>query len=340
MKGFNGVIFTDEIGRSPAAVHLRSGILHINPDIFFQFPREWQKFIVLHELGHWKLQTRCEEKADAFAFHHFVQSGESLKDAVASLIKVLDTTEPAHRKRIEAALKKAQFWDSEIYQKQLTPKERLKAMNEYIKKENDGLAYCLGKGDIDTAKGHMVNILMVVDPAVQDRLAEKFANLIADVQLQNFDGNYLDDMTYFFCFGNKACQDRQKLKAAAKAELIKSKGLAKQSRAEAKVIRAQATQTRADAKKSLADQGLQDTTVKDVLKNVTDLGGKVAGAFIPGMGAAGTEQQKVLQVGMPDPTATGEEEKPKSKTGLFIGIAVALIIIAAIIAFFMLRKKS
>jgi hypothetical protein len=31
---FKGVVFTDKIGDSPAAVNLRSGVLHINPKVF------------------------------------------------------------------------------------------------------------------------------------------------------------------------------------------------------------------------------------------------------------------------------------------------------------------
>ena len=222
MKGFQGVFFTDKIGASPAAVHLRSGVLHINPEVFFSYPKEWQKFIVLHEMGHWQLQTRNEEKADAFAFHHFVQSGESLKDAVLSLLRVLDVKDPEHRQRIEKTLKKAHFWDSEVYRKQYkTPAERQKAMSDYIKTETEGLAFCLGQGHHEEAKNHMVNILLTVDPAIHESLSEKFSALLADVGLKKFNGRYMGDMAFFMSFGNKAYQDRKKLRAEVKAELLK-----------------------------------------------------------------------------------------------------------------------
>lgn len=262
---FNGLILTDKIGSSPAAVHLRSGVLHINPKIFFAYPKEWQKFIVLHEMGHWILQTRSEEKADDFAFHHFIESGESLKDAVESLLRVLDKNDDGHRKRIEALLDKAKFFDREVYGKEFkTPKERKEAMSDYLQTEHTALAYCLGKNDCKSAKTHMANILVVVDPSQEEKVLDKFATLLADMQMQRYNGQYIGDMAYFLCFGNNECQARKKLKAQAKAELIKCKNSCKKNATDA--------------------EPLQKYKGEEVVSTAGAAAGAVANLIIPGSG--------------------------------------------------------
>lgn len=467
MNAFNGLIFTEDIGESPAAVHLRSGILYINPKIFFSYPKVWQKFIVLHELGHWMLKTRDEEKADNFAFHHFATKGERLRDAVESLLYVLDEGHPAHKKRIKALLETARFWDQEVFGKEFkTPQERKIAMNEYLKKETEQLAFCLGQKDCDGCKTHMANIIAVVEPVEADKLSDKFANIIADLEMGSYNGRYMGDMAYFFCFGNEKCKERKQLKQKAKAEFLKCKracmekqtdelekfdgdavvdaasktagfvanlivpgagvlvekvtagggkiisGLVewfKKKKAEGKTdlqiqndpyYLEQKAAAEAELEQLYTESAIFQEKYAKYLGQFTDAdrtfstmrkAAKFKKELLPGAGSikegifyygiyklkladlnvfkpvfglgdgvkapvwektppSGTATQPTTTsaTGMADPTSGGtaedadkkDEEKPKSKMGLIIGIVLAIIVIAAIVAYFMLRKKS
>lgn len=327
---FKGLVFTEKIGDSPAAVNLRSGVLHINPKVFDPYPDAWKKFILLHELGHYQLQTRSELKADAFAFHHFIKEGHSLKDAVNSLHKVLDESNPAHRERIQVQLEKAIWWDEVIYQKEFkTPKERIEAMSAYLKEQQKDLAYCLGCQDLDGAKKHMTNILLVTDPKVEEKLLEHFSTILAHAQMQNYDGAKMNDMAYFFCFGNKACQERKKIKAQSKADLRKAK-------AQAKIVKAQAT-------KALADQGIDSRG--NMGKAITDTikGGLGAAANVLTGGKAGGDlmNQANNDQRLPNPNNNPNPDEENNKNlPLYIGLGAAGLIVIAIIIYFVMRKKK
>lgn len=324
---FKGLVFTDKIGDSPAAVNLRSGVLHINPKVFDPYPDPWKKFIVLHELGHYVLQTRSELKADAFAFHHFIKEGHSLKDAVNSLHKVLDESNPAHRERIQKQLDKALWWDEVIYQKQFkTPKERIKAMTEYLKEQQKDLAFCLGSQDLEGAKKHMVNILLVTDPKQEDKILNQFANLLAHAEMKNYMGVEMNDMAYFFCFGNKACQERKKIRVESRAKL-------REAKAEAKVIKAQSTKT-------LADQGIDSRG--NLGKAITNTVGGIAGAaanVLTGGAAGGNLMNQNLnnnqRLAMPQPTQNQNRRLP-----LYLGIGAGALVLIAVVIYLIMRKKN
>ena len=333
MRGFKGLVLTEKIGESPAAVHLRSGVLHINPKVFFSYPPEWQKFILLHELGHYLLQTRSELEADNFAFHHFAKEGNSLKEAVNSLLRVLNLGIKSHRERVEAQLERAKYWDEVIYNKQFkTAKERVKAMSDYIQSENSGLAHCLGSNDYQGAKEHMVNILLVCNPEGVEKLLDKFATLLAEVKMGHYDGHPKSDLQYFFCFGNKACQARNKAKADARAELIKSRATAKTNRSEAKIIKAEAEQT-------LAEQGIKKESgaaqvVNDLVKGVSNVAGSIFGGNAP------QPIDNITTIDNPPPIAPVVENNKGAKTGLYVGITVVTLIVIGVAMYFFLRKKK
>ena len=332
MQPFKGIKFTEEIGESPAAVNLRSGILYINPYVFFSYPPEWRRFILLHEKGHYVLQTFDEQKADAYAFHHYQKEGRTLKDAVLSLKKVLDKDRPDHADRIKVQLEKALWWDEAVYQKKnKKPEEKVKAMSDYIQTESTALASCLGCKDIKGAKEHMVNILLVSDPSFEDKLLDKFSELIADVKSKpKNDAEFIVG----FCLGKKACDaQRERLaeKVKAKADLIKAKGYAKQTRADA-------NKTRADAKLSLADQGIKSGDAGDAVGSIFKTLGDTA-SNIFGSGAPqnqGMDPNMLMALNNQQPQ---EEPRKGPSAGLIIGIVVTLIVLA-VAAYFLTRGKK
>lgn len=97
---------------TPAAVDRDSGILYINPKLWFKLTPFQRKFVKLHEYGHYYLDTAIEEEADAYAFDRLAGTEfRSLKQCIGCLHTILDENRPGHRNRIEALYQRALDWD-------------------------------------------------------------------------------------------------------------------------------------------------------------------------------------------------------------------------------------
>lgn len=97
---------------TPAAIDRKAGIMYINPKIWFKLTRFQQKFVKLHEIGHYVLNTDIEEEADAYAFDHLVGTEpRSMKQCIETLETILDPTRTGHSLRIKALTKRALAWD-------------------------------------------------------------------------------------------------------------------------------------------------------------------------------------------------------------------------------------
>ena len=329
MLPFTGIAYDKNIGASPAAVNIRTGILYINKSVFYSYPEEWQRFIILHEAGHLILQTFDEMKADEYAFHHFVKEGHSLKDAVLSLSQVLGGSHSEHAKRIKTHLDKAFWWDLNVFGKVfIEPLERKFKMNKYLSKEAEQVAYCLGHGDTDTAMKYMGNILLVVDPQVSDQLLEAFAEALTTAQMGTpvMDGDPDEDFLVGFCLGKKACdaqRARLAVKADAKASLITSKATAKENNSLSKL--------------ELAKQGIKGDSAADFMNSVSSGLGAIFGG---GKGdPAPTANNSFRENFNTDDTGNDDEPKSGPSAGLIIGIVVALILIGVGV-YFATRKKA
>lgn len=336
---FTAVVYTEKIGSTPAAVNHRTGVLYINPEVFDKYPKHWQEFILLHELGHLVLDTKNELAADEFAFRHFIRNGGSLRESVLSLSEVLDVNNnPSHYIRAREQLKRAQEWDEKVNGINIGKISKQQAMcntKAHHKKHVALLITCIENGDKQGAREQVAELLMHADPREQKTLVSKYNDIINQMDEPQSDeigaqflSGYASSDNYlspFLGLGKKA-QARRDQRAAARAELLKA-------RAEAKKLRAQAALTK-------AEKGT-NTNVNQMVGDIAKGASNIVGSIFGGKPGGGTEEQPVdsMPTGMPDPGATDGEEK-KSNVGLYIGIAVALLIIAAIVAYFMLRKKS
>ena len=78
-----------EIGPSPAAVDMQTGVIEINRDLWQNFTSYEKKFIIEHERGHYFLQTDSELEADLYALKKLYKTEKrSLKKAVATLANI------------------------------------------------------------------------------------------------------------------------------------------------------------------------------------------------------------------------------------------------------------
>jgi len=109
VKGIVRVCEVDGLG-SPAAVLRSTGTLYIDSS-FWQIKPEQRVFILLHELGHARLDTSDEFKADRYASDMFLKLGGSPRQSVLALASVLGREgrfkNGDHEKRTTAQLERA-----------------------------------------------------------------------------------------------------------------------------------------------------------------------------------------------------------------------------------------
>lgn len=127
---FNGVRERNDLGESPAAVSLDTGILYINPSQWQGLSKEKRVFILLHELGHYVLQTRDEFEADEFAHEMYSRMGYSLKQSVFALSETFDDDNEEHRARLHAQINRAYASDKAIVYARGKRRERKRKRKE------------------------------------------------------------------------------------------------------------------------------------------------------------------------------------------------------------------
>ena len=84
------IIYTDsgELQSCPAAVDMETGDLLVNLDVWDQYTEAEKRFIIGHELGHYKLDTDSEIEADKYALErNFGKINKSLKSSFTALEK-------------------------------------------------------------------------------------------------------------------------------------------------------------------------------------------------------------------------------------------------------------
>jgi len=99
--------FVHGLGRTPARVNRRTGTIFLNSETWDNYTEFEKKLIILHEKAHYLLQTTNEQEADAYAVEQFIGSEfESLKKSLQSFYSTLDMSNPAHRDRYKAVLRR------------------------------------------------------------------------------------------------------------------------------------------------------------------------------------------------------------------------------------------
>lgn len=207
-----------DLGRSPARINRKTGEIFINCRIWDKIPKQERKVILLHEKGHYELNTSNEFQADNFAFDHYAGTEKySLKSLVNTLSHNLDIeNRQEHQKRFEAMAKKVLMFDYKNNQNinalKLLNKMETLTINELPVKSNELLKEMF----IDFLKSK--NIEKIEDETVQRRqelLVEFFAQphvlyLMQETQ-EIIDSNQENSL-----FGRPSKEERQKKKEERK----------------------------------------------------------------------------------------------------------------------------
>lgn len=148
------VSFSENIGSTPAIVLRDTGDIILNPRIFPQLPEAYRRFVLGHEIGHYKYQSNNELVADHYAFHQIAGTfPESLKNTVRTLAGVLPFTTETQDLRLRNMLRLALCYDqaknpsgSRYYQIKALENEMLN--NYRLNPQMQEYMYSLPKGKV------------------------------------------------------------------------------------------------------------------------------------------------------------------------------------------------
>lgn len=77
------------IGSCPCAVNMRNGVVYVNTSVWGRYDNFEQKFLIMHEVGHYVLDTDSEYEADAYALQKvFNTAPRSLRRSLQTLCKI------------------------------------------------------------------------------------------------------------------------------------------------------------------------------------------------------------------------------------------------------------
>lgn len=77
------------LGQCPAAVYMDTGDIEVNTSVWDSYTPFQRQFILLHEQGHYLLNTDSEEAADRYALHQlYARYPQSLKQSLGTLARL------------------------------------------------------------------------------------------------------------------------------------------------------------------------------------------------------------------------------------------------------------
>ena len=77
------------LGRCPSAVDMQTGVISINKSVWGNYDNFEKGFVIMHEVGHYVLDTDSEYEADAYALRHVYRiAPRSLKRSLQTLCKI------------------------------------------------------------------------------------------------------------------------------------------------------------------------------------------------------------------------------------------------------------
>lgn len=77
------------LGTCPASIDMKTGVININRDVWDRFDNFEKGFILMHEVGHYVLDTDSEYEADAYALKRVYRTApRSLKRSLQTLMKI------------------------------------------------------------------------------------------------------------------------------------------------------------------------------------------------------------------------------------------------------------
>lgn len=96
MSNVKAVIEVPYLMGTPARANHVTGVIEISKAHFKNMPETYKQFVIEHEKGHLKLNTRNEFAADEYAMNKLLKKGYPLTEILQSLTRVLSHKDPQH----------------------------------------------------------------------------------------------------------------------------------------------------------------------------------------------------------------------------------------------------
>jgi hypothetical protein len=134
------VVFTDDkkiTGNSPAVIeeNLDNGdaVIYLNRAKYNKLSKFQKDFVVLHEMGHYVLNTDSEIEADGYAFDRLAGTQyESLSKSLGAIVELLPTLNTSRPLRLKAMTERVLEWDFKNGNKSAKKElEAVRAMDAY-----------------------------------------------------------------------------------------------------------------------------------------------------------------------------------------------------------------
>ena len=277
---------------TPARVHRPTGTVFLTPKFYEMYTPTQQRFIILHEMGHYVNQTRDESEADRFAADILLNL-EGYKATFRALNDSLHSGDvnDARRENLFNYLKERDMKGLDR-NAVISGKKEYRRVNYESFEDPNGCVFTndyIGDGEIDELE-------------------------IADyLNFCDFYGLEYSDMSK-----GEYRQQKRDAKIAAK----KAKTDAKQSKADARRTKAEAKMQKANAKMELAKQGISSGA--EFAKGLSGIGNKIAGIF-----GKGGDDAEVSDGGTY--VESGSSSKlPLIIGGVAVVVVVAIIIIVVL----------
>jgi hypothetical protein len=104
----------DMPGTTPAKCNHATGVVYINVNEFYKYPKPHQDFILLHEIGHLAAASHSEFTADEYAYYHFLKLGYTEAQAFEAIYDTLPNPNPEQKARINSILAKTKLLKTKI----------------------------------------------------------------------------------------------------------------------------------------------------------------------------------------------------------------------------------
>lgn len=288
---------------TPARVHRPTGTVYLTPLFYEKYTPIQQRFIILHELGHYVGQTRDESEADRFA---------------ADIMLNLDGYKATFR-----AL------NDSLHGGGANDIRRINLFNYLKQRDMEGL-------DANAVINGGRELQNVSFESFEDQNGCVFTNdyiglspEIEDLEIADY-LNYCD--FYGVNYSDMGAKEFRAAKREAKIAKQKAKTDAIQARSDAKRTRADAKMQKAQAKMELAKKGISGGA--KIGEAFGKIGESVAGIFGKKLGGGGDDPDEYADGAVPS------EGGGKSKLPLIIGGVVVAVIVAVIIIVVVKKKKG
>ena len=286
---------------SPARVHRPTGTVYLTPRFYEKYSPVQQRFIILHEMGHYVNQTPDECEADRFAADILLNL-EGYKRTFRALNESLGDSSINDERRINLFnYLKARDMNGLDKNAVISGKKQYRSVSYEPFEDENGCVFTndyIGQGEIEEIE-------------------------IADyLNFCDFYGRDYSDMS---------AKEYRSQKRQAKIEKQQAKNDLLKAKADAKRIKADAKMQKANAKMELAKKGISGgAKIGEALGKV---GESVAGIFGKKLGGGADAAADY-------PDADMEEEGGKSKLPLIIGGVIAVVVVVVVIIIVVKKKKG